>query len=261
MIPTLEDPVATIKITESIRAKMQAYLTKHRRPELVNTFLYYLECSYNIEPVVFPPGKTIYQSVEQALDYLDKEGKIWREAEIKIGFGNQSVNELTKKIYICPFTGKVFGDNTHPNPQDAIYDWVSNCKENTERSGGLRVKRFFVSEDPEVIKSYIPKTQQRQQKTKVVYSSVMSGKLYHSKEEVIRSFKKSYLKRLTLVEVQNQNRFEIEDHFLAFLQGHLQEDKITAFVEAMAEFDAFLPAVNYWIESSEKEAEGDAVEE
>ena len=73
------------------------------------------------------------------------------DTEIKIGQDTRSVNEQTKKIYICPFSGKVFGDNTHPNPQDAIYDWVSTCAENNERVGGLRVKRFFVSEDPEMI--------------------------------------------------------------------------------------------------------------
>ena len=53
-----------------------------------------------------------------------KEGKLWRETEIKIQVGQPSVNEDTQKIYICPFTGKVFGDNTHPNPQDAIYEPV-----------------------------------------------------------------------------------------------------------------------------------------
>lgn len=72
-----------------------------------------------------------------------------------------------RKIYICPFTGKVFGDNTHPNPQDAIYDWVSKCPENKERLDGIKVKRFFVSEDPDVIKNYIQK--RREPISKIVF--------------------------------------------------------------------------------------------
>jgi hypothetical protein len=198
--------------------------------------------------VLYPKEKKIYQSSEDAVKYLENDNKLWHEAEIKIGFSTQSVNEQTKKIYICPFTGKVFGDNTHPNPQDAIYDWVSKCPENTERQGGLRVKRFFISDDSEVIKSYLAKTKTKEPITKVVYSSVLSGKLFISKEAVIEDFKRNYLKRLSLVEVQNQNRFEIEDHFLAFIQKQLAEEKITDFVEALAEIQDFVPYVEHWIE-------------
>ena len=198
--------------------------------------------------MLFPKEKKIYQSTEDAVKILEKEGKLWHEAEIKIGFSNLSVNDQTTKIYICPFTGKVFGDNTHPNPQDAIYDWVSKCPENTERVGGVRVKRFYISEDPEVIKSYIAKTKPKEPIKKVVYSSVLSSKLFISKEAVIEDFKKNYLKRLSLVEVQNQNRFEIEDHFLAFIRKQLVEDKIAAFVEALSEFEEFMPFIEQWIE-------------
>ena len=56
---------------------------------------------------------------DQAIDALEKENKLWNETEIKITYSKEAVNEETKKIYICPFSGKVFGDNTHPNPQDA----------------------------------------------------------------------------------------------------------------------------------------------
>ncbi len=44
----------------------------------------------------------------------------------------------------------------------------------------------------------------------------MSGKLFNSKESVVADFKKNYLKKMTLDEVQNQNRYAIEEHFLAF---------------------------------------------
>jgi len=158
------------------------------------------------------------------------------------------VNDQTKKIYICPFTGKVFGDNTHPNPQDAIYDWVSKCPENNERINGLRVKRFYVSEDPEVIKSYAAKVKPKELITKVVFSSVLSGKLFSTKEAVIADFKQNYLKKLSLAEVQSQNRFTIEEHFLTELQKVLQEDRVAAFVEALAEKDEFRPYVEQWLE-------------
>lgn len=234
-------------ISEETKSLLDHFLEENRPAPLVNTYLYYIENKFNLQPVLFPKDKVIFQSTEDAILRLEKEEKIWHQTEIKITFGEQSVNEQTKKIYICPFTGKVFGDNTHPNPQDAIYDWVSKCSENTERSGGLRVKRFFVSEDLEVIKNYMNREIQKEPITKTVYSSVLSGKLFNSKEAVIKDFKKNYLKKLTLVEVQNQNKFSIEESFLEFIQQQLVEDKITGFVEAMAEVPEFQPVVESWL--------------
>lgn len=238
-----------VVVSEKIKKELLKYLVAQRKPELVSSYLFYLQRQYELSPVVFVPGKLIYQSAEVAVRKLEKEGKIWRETEIKIGFGPPSVNEETKRIYICPFTGKVFGDNTHPNPQDAIYDWVSNCPQNTEKSGGVKTKRFFVSEDKEIIKNYI----KPQQKAiiKSVYSSAISGKLYNSKIAVISEFKQNYLKPMTLVEVQNQNRFQLEDEFLSFIEKHLEEEKITSFVEKLAEDEHFLPFVNKWIEAED----------
>lgn len=239
-----------IIINDEQRAALQKFLQENPYAELVSTYLSFIETKFNIQPVLFVRDKIIYQSIDDALKILEGEGKVWKETEIKIGFGSQAVNEQTKKIYICPFTGKVFGDNTHPNPQDAIYDWVSKCPENTERVGGLRVKRFFVSEDQEVIQSYISKSKPiKEPITKVVFSSVMSGKLFNSKQTVVDDFVKNYLKPMTLMEVQSQNRFEIEEHFLSFIQKQLVEEKITAFVEALVEFPEFATAVEQWVES------------
>jgi hypothetical protein len=235
-------------ITKELKGALEEFLNKNRSEELINTYLYYVEKKFNLHPVLFPKEKKIYQSAEEVVKILDKEGKLWHETEIKIGFHPPSVNEQTRKIYICPFTGKVFGDNTHPNPQDAIYDWVSKCPENTERVGGLRVKRFFVSEDPEVIKNYITDAKPKSTITKVVYSSVLSGKLFSTKEGVIQDFKQNYLKPLTLMEVQSQNTFSIEEHFLSFIQKQLVEDKIGGFVEALAEYEEFTPFVEQWLE-------------
>lgn len=238
-----------VVITEDQQAALKNFLAENPSAELVNTYLFFIEKKFNLQPVVFPRDKIIYQSDRDAIKVLEDENKLWHEAEIKITLGHTSVNDQTTKIYICPFTGKVFGDNTHPNPQDAIYDWVSKCPENKERVGGLKVKRFFVSEDREVIQSYVAKTKPKEPITKIVYSSVLSGKLFNSKEAVIEDFKKNYLKRLSLFEVQNQNRFQIEGGFLEFIQKQLNEEKITAFVESLAEIDDFVPYVSQWIES------------
>ena len=233
----------------AMKTALLQFLQERRSPELLVAYLFYLEQRFQLRPVAFVRDKIIYQSTEEALKKLEAEGKVWRETEIKIGYGPPTVDELTKKIYICPFTGKVFADNTHPNPQDAIYDWVSKCPENTERLGGVPVKRFFVSDDPDVIRNYIKPPKVAISKT--VFSSAVTGKLYNSKEAVVRDFKEHYLKPMTLVEVQNQNRFQLEESFLSFIQDHLQEDKIAGFVENLAEDPTFHPFVNKWIEAEE----------
>ncbi len=236
-----------VVITEEQRAALKHFLDHNISAELLNVYLYFVELKYQLKPVVFAKEKIIYQSADDAVRFLEKENKLWHETEIKIGFDNQHLNEQTKKIYICPFTGKVFGDNTHPNPQDAIYDWLSHCPENTERVGGLPAKRFFISEDPEVIKTYAAKVKVKKPVTKVVFSSIISGKLFINKEAVIHDFKANYLKKISLFEVQNQNRFQIEETFLTFIQKQLAEEKITAFVESLAEFPEFIIFIEQWL--------------
>jgi hypothetical protein len=235
-------------ITEEIKHELKRFLDENSSAELINTYLHFIELKHGLKPVVFPKDKIIYQSADDAVRVLEKEGKLWHEAEIKIGFSHESVNDQTKKIYICPFTGKVFGDNTHPNPQDAIYDWVSKCPENKERVGGLPAKRFFISEDKGVIDSFLAKEKHKDPITKVVFSSVLSGKLFSSKKAVIDDFKNNYLKEVSLVEVQSQNKFQIEEHFLAFIQSQLAEERVGAFVEALADYDEFMPFVEHWVE-------------
>lgn len=244
-----------ISLTQEQITSLEKFLRDHKPPELVSTYLFYVEEKSGIQPVLFAKEKAIYQSAEDAISILGKKGVLWHETEIKIGTDTRAVNEHTKKIYICPFSGKVFGDNTHPNPLDAIYDWVSRCPENTERIGGLRVKRFHVSEDPEMLQEYMKKTPAKQPVKKVVFSSVLSGKLFHSKEGLISDFKKNYLKRLSLLDVQNQNRFTIEEHFLKFIQEQIAEEKVTAFVEALAAYPQFMPYVEYWTEHEQDASE------
>lgn len=235
-----------LSITTEQKNLLLKFLKKNRNADLVTIYLAFIEEKHHLKPILFPRDKMIYQSIESLIEKLTAQGKLWRETEIMIQFGQQSVNEETKKIYICPFTGKVFADNTHPNPQDAIYDWVSKCPENKERVGGLPVKRFFVSEDPKVIKNYI--SERKSSIKKVVYSSAITGKLFNSKNAVIEDFKKNHVKRMTLLEVQNQNRYQFEEGFLDFIQKHLVEDKIAQFVESISQHPEFKPFLEKWVE-------------
>lgn len=235
-------------ITKELRDALAGFLNQNRSEELVNTYLFFIEKKFNLQPVLFPKEKRIYQSAEEVAKKMETENKLWHETEIKIGVHPPSVNDQTTKIYICPFTGKVFGDNTHPNPQDAIYDWVSKCPENKERVGGLKVKRFFVSEDPEMIQNYAAKAKTKDPIVKTVYSSSLSGKLFNTKAGVIQDFKQNYLKHLSLAEVQSQNAYEIEDNFLTFIRQQLTEDKVAQFVEALSEYEEFSPYIEQWLE-------------
>jgi len=132
-----------VVISEDTKTQLEKFLHENRPAELINTYLFFIENRFKLQPILFPKEKIIYQSAAIAVKALEEKGGLWHQTEIKISFGESSVDEQTKKIYICPFTGKVFGDNTHPNPQDAIYDWVSKCPENTERVGGAKSKEIF----------------------------------------------------------------------------------------------------------------------
>lgn len=245
--------MSTTAIPLHIQEVLKNFVSKTKNPELIATYFHYVEAKFRLKPVVFLKEKIVFKSQEDALSILEKQGEIWRETEIKIGFVRSSVDEQTTKIYICPFTGKVFGNNTHPNPQDAIYDWVSQCPENKERINGLKVKRFFISEDPELIRSYALKFAPKAPLTKVVYSSAMNGKLFHSKEAVIEDVVEHYLKPISLVEVMNQNKYHINDAFMQMIQEQLEEDKIAAFVEAASHIPELQPYVETWVGQVEQE--------
>jgi len=238
--------MAVRTLTDQLRTELRNFLKQHPKCDLVSAYLYYLSKRFGVHPVVYPPGKMIFRSLDDAVKRLEEQEKLWRETEIRISYQRRTVNENTKKIYICPFSGKAFGDNTCANPLDAIYDHVSKCPENTEITGGLKTKRFFVSEDPEVIQGYVQ--ERKAPITKRAYTSVASGKLYGSKETLVQDFCSTYLKEIDLVDVQNQNRFEIETSFLDFIQTYLNEEKITEFVEELAEEEEFIPYVSQWVE-------------
>lgn len=245
--------MAKIEFANDTKRSIKEFIDRTKEVELIATYLHFVEKKFDLRPVLFVKDKIVFKNEEDAIRILEQENKLWRETEIKIGYTTSSVDENTKKIYICPFTGKVFGDNTNPNPQDAIYDWVSKCPENKERVGGVRVKRFYISEDPEVIKSYANKFKPKAPITRVVFSSAINGKLFHSKETVIDDCKANYLKRISLPEVESQSKFQIEQGFMELIQKQLADDKIAAFVEGLAEVTEFQPYVEKWIGEMEQE--------
>lgn len=232
-------------LTAPLKKEFLSYLKHKRKPDLIANYLYFVSKRDDLQPVACPRHKMIFRNLDEAVEILEKEGRLWRETVIHIGQESAVVNEQTKKIYICPFSGKVFADNTHPNPQDAIYDWVAKCPQNTERKDGLVVKRFFVSEDPAIIKNYIE--QSSEPITKIVYSSAVTGALFQNKEVIVEEFKNQYVKPITLEEIQNQNRFEIEPKFLHYIQEQLAEKKITKFIEDLSEHEEFIPYIQKWL--------------
>lgn len=231
-------------VSPKVKEALRSFLNEHKKADLVTVYLYYLEQAHHVHPVIFIPDRTIFCNRDQALKILEKEHKLWRETEIKITFEKAGVNGDTKKIYICPFSGKVFGDNTHPNPQDAIYDWVSKCAENNEFIGGLKSKRFHVSEDLDVIKNYI--SPPAKTITKCVFSSAINGKLFNSKEAVLADCLQHYFKQITLADVQNQNRYQMHQTLLEFLQTELDEQRIRLFVDGLADDVSFKHYVSQW---------------
>lgn len=240
--------MSNLVVDKEQKTTLTKFLKEHPEAELVDAYLTFIQKKFKIQPVLYHQDDVIYQSGENLLEKLEKKGKIWRETEIKIDLGTSDVDENTKKIYICPFTGRVFGDNTHPNPQDAIYDWVAKCPENTERVGGLRVKRFFVSEDPQVIEHYIAEDK-KVEKTllKTVFSSAVSGKLFNNKEAVSADFREKYFTDILLPDVPKQDKYEIEEGFLEFIQSQLAEQKVTEFIEALSEMKEFSSQVEAWV--------------
>ncbi len=245
--------MTNLVFSERVYNSLLEFVRAVKRPELIASYLHYIEQQLELQPVLFVKEKRVYKDVDDAIRLLEEKGELWRETELKIGYERAAVNDETTKIYICPFSGKIFGNNTHPNPQDAIYDWVAHCPENKELVGGVRSKRFFISEDSEVIKSYAQKCKTKEPVTKIVYSSVVNGKLFHSKENIIDDLRENYLKRISLVEVQGQSRFNIEEHFMTLIEEHVQDDKIAAFVEALAAKEEFLPYVEQWLGDVEQE--------
>ena len=240
--------MSSATISDKLIHEIERFLKKNKKADLVTTYLFFLSQKHGIHPVLYVKEKKIYQSEAEILKSLEDQGKLWRETEINIQVGQPTINEETRRIYICPVTGKVFGDNTHPNPQDAIYDWVSLHGELVE---GVRSKRFYTSDDPEMIKNYITKV--RDPIKKKVFSSLATGKLFNSKKSAVEDFKQSQLKEIPLESIPAQNRFEIESHLLRWIEEQLNEEALSGFVEALCQHEHLTPYARNWLEDEDEE--------
>ena len=85
-------------ISNDIKDELEQFLKENESPELVNTYLFYVEKKFKLHPVLFPKDKIIYQSAEDAVKYVEKQQQLWHETEIKIGYSNLSVNDQTRKF-------------------------------------------------------------------------------------------------------------------------------------------------------------------
>lgn len=236
-----------MKIALSEQRKLKQYLSRSREASLLSAYLLFLEEREKLAPVVFLAERTIYKNREEVLFQLEKDRTLWRETEIIVVSGQASINAETKKIYICPYTGKAFGDNTHPHPQDAIYHWVS--KESRQRGEARQVKKFLISEDPKMIRTYMGKPTPEVRRK--VYSSQFTGKIFHDKETVVKDFIERQLRPMRLAEVPGQNRYEIEDGFLMWMQEKLAEEKLGEFVEAVEGIEELAEYAKGWVDDSE----------
>ena len=99
-------------ISEKVKKELLSFLKDNRKADLILTYLYFVEKEFKLKPVAFIREKKIYQNLDELLNKLEKEGKLYRETEIKIQFGQQYVNEDTKKkINKIDFIEKTFYKN------------------------------------------------------------------------------------------------------------------------------------------------------
>lgn len=236
--------MTTLNFSKPQLNELSKFFKKHPRSDLISSYVHFLEIKHKVSPVVFMPQKKIFINESDLFETLERENTLFRETNIVIKIGAKQVNERTKRIYICPFTGKVFGDNTHANPQDAIYDCVSKNAKSDTNSKELPVKKFYVSEDPEIIKNYIHDS--KKTLTKKVYTSLITAKLYNSKEAIIQDCKENYIRPISFLKVTEQNRFTIDEDFLAFIQENLDESKVAEFVEALSACEGFEAQIKRW---------------
>lgn len=228
-------------ISPEHRSELLKFLKKNPDADAVAGYCAYVEQKYRIKPVVYSRQKKIYKTLDDLMKHLEAEGKFCRETEITIHYGKQSVNDNTKKIVICPFCSNVIGDNMVQNLSDAAYEHVRKCKDNHELVGGVPSKRFSVSEDSDLIATYM--TERKAAVKKVVYTSA-TGKLYNSREAVIDDFKKNQMKPVSFYEVVlNPKEYEIEESLAAFRDDQVVEEKIISFLEGLSKHTEFEPYV------------------
>ena len=193
-------------------------------------YILILQHVHDIDPVVFLPNKVIFKNSEDAVHKLTTKAHTHNIAieTIKILMHRQAavVNDETTKIYICPYTGKVFGNNTCNYPEDEIYDWVSTYATSNNIGTGTK---FFISSDKELINTYLSSNPDNY---KTVYKIQGNNQLFLDVVTAEKQLVKS-LVPMDLNSVLNQNKFQIEASFLKVCQHVLQDSYISKIVAVL----------------------------
>eukprot|EP00105_Crassostrea_gigas_P044026 XP_019928174.1 PREDICTED: uncharacterized protein LOC109620371 [Crassostrea gigas] len=210
--------------------------------EFTELFLNFITLEYDIRPVLYLGNRTIYRTPEEAFEKLTKNDEAYTCIKLNTVGHKPEVDNETTKIFICPFSGKVFGNNMFLHPEDVIYEWVMNCPENKVGKSGMKERRFYVSEDPKLISSY---KKEEVVETKEVFKSISSKKLFLSQEDAIEDVKKS-LKPMSISEVVSQKKHKLDDDFIELLQKVLDEDYTQQVFDAMLSCEGLKGITSKW---------------
>ena len=83
----------------------------------------------------------------------------------------------------------------------------------------------------------------------------MTGKLFNSKKGVTKDLLDSHIKHIPMKQVTTQNRFELHDDFLKFLETNLEDSKVSSFVETLSDRDEFTKYIAKWMEEPDEDSE------
>ena len=63
--------MAKVVITQDLKDSIDHFLEENRPAELINTYLFFIQIKFNIQPVLFVRDKIIFQSMEDAIKRLE----------------------------------------------------------------------------------------------------------------------------------------------------------------------------------------------
>jgi hypothetical protein len=234
-------------LSEDEKLHLLNFLKKTRNVDAVTAYCAYIEEKYRLKLVSFPRGKKMSFSMDSLVQELDSEGKLCVEKEIVRRYGRLVADNLTTKLYLCPFCDWAIGDNVDQFAGDKIVEHVAICSKNNEIEGGLKSKRFLISTDPKEIKkrSEDPKAISK----KMVFTSNFSSKAFSSKKEVVEDFKKNFVRPITLKEVVYADEdVELDEKLLNFKEEHVTGEVIERFLHSLESLDEFKPYLKKWVE-------------
>lgn len=237
-----------LKITPALKESLMKFSKSHPHSSIEEAFLLVvLEHIADVHPVLYVPEKLIYQNqsvLSKHLDYLERSGMLYREAQVIVKKEEDSVNSETTKVFINPFNNAVFGNNCFLHAEDEIVNSVATCPENTERAGGVKAIRYFVSTDPKVIHSYIHATSVPTVKTMFICNR--TKKLFATKEGAKEEALKGQIKELSMLEMGIQKRNSPQSEFLSFLEKAITEEGLANFIAAIQKDKDLLPLLERW---------------